>query len=83
MDEDSLSKYDSVKNELDEIYDHIAEGIRIISKSDWYENGEKSTQFQVLPGHFVYKKIFSSFLDLMVIYQRSRNNERKRCLFTT
>ena len=32
MDEDSLSKYDSVKNELDEIYDHIAEGIRIRSK---------------------------------------------------
>ena len=37
LDEDNLSKYDSVKNELDEIYDHIAEGIRIRSKCDWYE----------------------------------------------
>ena len=26
LDEDKLSKYSSVKNELDEIYDHIAEG---------------------------------------------------------
>ena len=32
-------------NELDEIYDHIAEGIRIRSKCDWYEHGEKSTKF--------------------------------------
>ena len=45
MDEDNLSKYDSVKNELDEIYDNIAEGMRIRSKCDWYEHGEKSTIF--------------------------------------
>ena len=45
MDEDNLSKYDSVKNELDEIYDHIAEGIRIRSKCDCYEHGEKWTIF--------------------------------------
>ena len=45
MDEDNLSKYDSVKNELNEIYDHIAEGIRIRSKCDWYEQSEKSTKF--------------------------------------
>ena len=45
LDEDNLSKYDSVKNELDEIYDHIAEGIRIRSKCDWYEHGKKSTKF--------------------------------------
>ena len=45
MDEDNLTKYDSVKNELDEIYDHIAEGIRIRSKCDWYEHGEKSPIF--------------------------------------
>ena len=31
MDEDNLSKYNSVKNELDEIYDHIAGGTRIRS----------------------------------------------------
>ena len=34
LDEDNLSKYDSVKNELDEIYDHIAEGIQVRSKCD-------------------------------------------------
>ena len=45
LDEDNLSKYDSVKNELDEIYDHIAEGIRIRSKCDWYEHDKKSTKF--------------------------------------
>ena len=44
MDEDNLTNYDSVKNKLDEIYDHIAEGIRIRSKCDWYEHGEKSTK---------------------------------------
>ena len=26
LDEDNLSKYNSVKNKLDEIYDHIADG---------------------------------------------------------
>ena len=35
----------SVKNELDKIYDHIAEGTRIRSKCDWYEHGKKSTKF--------------------------------------
>ena len=45
MDEDNLSKYDNFENELDEIYDHIAEGIRIRSKCDWYEHGEKSAKF--------------------------------------
>ena len=30
-----------MKNELDEIHDQIAEDIRIRSKCDWYEHGEK------------------------------------------
>ena len=42
MDEDNLSKYDSVKNELDEIR---IRSMRIRSKCDWYEHGEKSTIF--------------------------------------
>ena len=33
-DANNLGKHDSIKNELDEIYDHIAEGIRIRSKCD-------------------------------------------------
>ena len=45
LDEDNLSKYNSVKNELDEIYDHIAEGTRIRSKCDWHINMEKNWQF--------------------------------------
>ena len=45
MDEDNLRKYDSVKNELNEIYDHIAEATRIRSKCDWYEYDEKSTKY--------------------------------------
>ena len=45
LDDDNLSKYDSVKNELYEMYDHIAEGIRIRSKCNWYEHGEKSRKF--------------------------------------
>ena len=46
--------------------------------------GHNFSQFQILFGHFVYKKneIISSFLGLMVIYQRSRNNEPKISLFT-
>ena len=45
MDEDNLSKDDSVKNELDKIYDHTAERTRIRSKCDWYEHGQKLTKF--------------------------------------
>ena len=42
---DNLSKYYAIKNELDSIYDHITESIRIRSKCDWYEHSEKSTKF--------------------------------------
>ena len=45
LDEDNLSKYDSVKNELDEIDDHIAEGMQVRSKCDWYKHSEKSTKY--------------------------------------
>ena len=44
-DANNLGKYNSIENELDEIYDHIAEDIRIRSKCDWYEHNEKSTNF--------------------------------------
>ena len=43
--DDNLSKYNAIKNELDPIYDHITEGIRIRSKCEWYEHSEKSTKF--------------------------------------
>ena len=37
--------YQSYRVELKEIYSEIAEGIRIRSKCQWYEEGEKSTKF--------------------------------------
>ena len=44
-DANNLSKYNSVKKELDASYDHIAELIRIRRKWDWYEHCEKWTIF--------------------------------------
>ena len=44
--EDNIQSYNIYKKELDSIYNHIAEGIRIRStKCDWYEHGEKPTKF--------------------------------------
>ena len=46
LDEDhNLRKYNAIKNELDAIYDHITEGIRIRNICDWYEHSEKSKKF--------------------------------------
>ena len=44
-DANNLGKYNSIKDELEAIYDHIAEGIRIRSKCDWYGHGKKSKNF--------------------------------------
>ena len=43
--ENNIQSYNIYKKGLDSIYDHIAEDIRIRSKCDWYEHGEKSTKF--------------------------------------
>ena len=37
--------YKVCKLQLDEIYEKKAKGIRIRSKCNWYEHGEKSTKF--------------------------------------
>ena len=37
--------YNHYKNELETIYDHITNGIKIRSKCEWYEHTEKSTKF--------------------------------------
>ena len=42
--EESRKLYDHYKNELEIIYDHIADGIGIRSNCEWYEHGEKSTK---------------------------------------
>ena len=39
------SEYISCKSKLDQFYKEKANGIRIRSKSDWYEYGEKYTKF--------------------------------------
>ena len=41
---DNLRKYESLKNDLELIYDHIAEKVKLRSKCDLYERGEKSTK---------------------------------------
>ena len=33
------------KNKLETIYDYMSDGIRIRSKCEWHEHGEKSTKF--------------------------------------
>ena len=34
-----------MENKLEEIYDNIAEGVKVRSKITWYEEGEKSSRF--------------------------------------
>ena len=41
----NLRKNESLKNDLELILKNIAEGVRIRSKRDWHEKGEKSTKF--------------------------------------
>ena len=39
---ENLRKNESLKSDLELIYDHIAEGVKLRSKCDWHEQGEKS-----------------------------------------
>ena len=43
--EESGKLYNHYKNELEIIYDHIADGIGIRSNCEWYGHGEKSAKF--------------------------------------
>ena len=43
--EENQCLYDKCKRDVEEIYDNIAEGIRIRSRCQWYEEGEKSSKF--------------------------------------
>ena len=40
-----LKTHQSLKNDLELIYDHIAEEVRLRSKCDCYGQGKKSTKF--------------------------------------
>ena len=41
----NTEEYHKCKVDLDEIYDNIAEGVKIRSKCQWYEEIEKSTKY--------------------------------------
>ena len=43
--EEKIYSYNEYKRELDVILDNISEGIKIRSKCQWYEEGEKSNKF--------------------------------------
>ena len=40
-----LKEYNSVKQELEQTYNYITEGIILRTPTDWYEEGEKSTEY--------------------------------------
>ena len=40
-----LEEYHKCKSELDTLYDHITAGLIISSKSNWYEQREKSSKY--------------------------------------
>ena len=43
--QNKLQKYTKIKSELEEIYEKIVEGAKVMSKCTWYEKVEKSTIF--------------------------------------
>ena len=40
-----LKEYNSVKQELEQIYNYITDGIILRTRTVWYEEGEKSTKY--------------------------------------
>ena len=40
-----IEEYHKCKADLDETYDNIAEGVKLRSKCQWYEENEKSTKY--------------------------------------
>ena len=40
-----MEEYNNAKSELEKIYEYITDGIIMRSKSQWYEEGEKSTEY--------------------------------------
>ena len=42
---DKFNEYETAKDELKNVFDDIAAGVKIPSKHDWYQYGEKSTNY--------------------------------------
>ena len=55
--EENQSLYNKCKQDLEEIYDNIAEGMDIRSRSQWYEEGEKSSKFFLILQNLMERKV--------------------------
>ena len=64
-DEALVEQYNKSKNESENLYNYITEGIIIRSKVNWYEYGEKSSKY-VLSLEKKNKKDFERFLFTLV-----------------
>ena len=42
---ESLEEYNKVKSELEQIYDKVVEGVKVRTKCDFFQFGEKSNKF--------------------------------------
>ena len=45
--DEAKEQYNAYRGEINEIYDDMSNGIKIRSKCDWYEFGEKSNEFSL------------------------------------
>ena len=43
-----VNRYTKCKNDLELVYERIAEAVKIRSKFQWYNEGEKSTKFSLI-----------------------------------
>ena len=68
--EENVQQCKSCKEELEGIYDHIVESIRVGSNCVWYKDGEKSNCFLNLE-----KKLRSSKPQWQTYISRERNSE--------
>ena len=67
----NLKNTKTAKKELKNLYDNIATGVKIRSKCDWYQCGEKSTKYILNLGkqkavNGTVKKIIKDHIKLMI-----------------
>ena len=69
----SIEKYHVLKNCSENIYEHITKGTNIISRCQWYEDGEKSTQFFLNP-----KKTQATKTNIKMLENKVQRNYRAK-----
>ena len=76
--------YLACKTKLDKIYDKKVEGLRIRSKCDWYEKGEKSTKFflNLEKRHAIQNQVKSLIVNDKVVKEQIDINKNLYILFT-